>query len=170
MKRAIILFACLLSLYFCKGQESSCINAELYNLVFKELNLHEKKAAKIKIGYKPNESTVDVIHKLKILDDDEIKRFQKSPMDIDYLNCNKLKIEVQSILSNDKIKEDGGYMGYVFSNLISISDYKKCILLHNFVGNTKYEGGKAIGDEVIFILEKKGDNWELTDKKSVGMY
>ena len=100
----------------------------------------------------------------------ELEGFDNLTDEVNYLSCDKLKAKVQSILSNKRIKENGNYMVYMFSGVIPISGSKNCILMSTSVESTKYEGGKAIGDEVIYIFTNINNNWSLEASKSIAMY
>ncbi|MDY8137400.1 hypothetical protein [Aquimarina sp. 2201CG5-10] len=169
MKRIIVFTIVFTSFFFCNGQKSNCTEIALYNLVFKDLELYQKKAVKIEVGYTPTKSVVDIIQRLDIYDTKNIVSF-KNVLSTDYSDCNQLQEALKSILDQKKIKENGRYISYNFSSLITISESEKCILMNTAVRNKNHKGGKAIGDEVLFILKKELDTWKVTNKQSLGSY
>lgn len=99
----------------------------------------------------------------------EMKQFNNL-QNIDYSSCSILQNQIQSILSDKRIRENGGYNGYLFSQVISLSDSKKCILFMSSARNKNYTGGKIVGTEIMYILSKDKDRWKLTDKRGLAMY
>ncbi len=171
MKKAIVFLFIILGILDSIGQENNCNDTELYHLVFEELNLYKKKAVEIEIGYNPNEFTTEGLAMMEIFNNEEMKKFNRdSSQELNPLSCTKLKNQVQSILSDDRIGKNGSYMKYVFSKVIPISDSKKCILMNTIIKSKKYTGGKLIGDEMIYILKNNSGKWSLIDKKSIAMY
>ncbi len=169
-KVAILLWIAILGTFVSKGQERDCANTKVYDLTFKEMNLYEKKATDIEIGYTPHESVIEIIDKLNMFNDKEMKQFNNLPKDVDYQPCIKFRRQIELILSNEKIKENGSYVTYLFSKIISFSDSKKSILSTMAARNKNYEGGKIIGGEIIYVFERKNEKWELIDKKLLAMY
>ncbi|WP_108867799.1 hypothetical protein [Aquimarina aquimarini] len=171
MKRTIIilLVVVLLGIHISKGQERDCSNTKIYNLVFQEMQLYKKKAVEIKIGYEPSKFVIESIGIMDIFDPTEMEQFKSLPEDIDYLSCTKLKSQIELMLSDDLIRENGSYIVHFFSQIISLSDSKKCVLNKTAIGNKNYQGGKIIGHEIIYIFSLIDDKWVLIDKKSVGM-
>ncbi len=152
------------------GQENYCTDAELYNIVFEKLKLYERKAVDIQIGYKPSKFIINSIDEMNIFNEAEMNQFNNLPSDIDYLSCTKLNDQIQSILSDDLIKENGSYNTRKFTNVITLSDFKKVILTYKVSRNKKYKGGKATGGEMIYTLIKKEGEWILEDRKLIAMY
>ncbi len=171
MKRAIICLAMIISgTCISTAQERDCANAKLYNLVFKEMKLYERKAVEIKIGYEPTKFIINSINEMNIFNTKEMDQFNNLPENTDYLSCAKFKRQIELILDDDLIKANGSFTCYKFSKVISISNSKKCLLSYSVSKNIKYEGGKAMGDEVLYIFNRNGNKWMLSDKKSIAMY
>ncbi|PKV48987.1 hypothetical protein ATE84_1003 [Aquimarina sp. MAR_2010_214] len=168
--KKVILIIIALGTFVSKGQERDCSNTKIYNLVFQEMQLYKKKAVEIKVGYKPSKFIIESIDKMNIFDTKEMEQFNNLPKDMDYLSCSKFKRQIELILSDDLIKENGSYNSYKFSKVISLSDSKKCILMYTVAKNRKYEGGKAIGGEILYIYDYHKGKWSLSDKKIVVMY
>ncbi|PKV48990.1 hypothetical protein ATE84_1006 [Aquimarina sp. MAR_2010_214] len=153
----------------CKGQENNCTDTELYTIVFEEMKINKRKAVEIEIGFQVEPSHIEIISKLNIFNKKELEQFNSQTENMDYMLCSKLKKQVQSILSDEIIKEDGSYIKHFFSQIIFLSDSKKCILNKTAIKNKNYEGGKIIGHEIIYIFSLIDDKWVLIDKKSIGM-
>jgi len=152
------------------GQENSCKDTELYDIVFKNMKLYERKAADIQIGYKPNEFTINTIKERNLFSIEEENQLDVILKDTDYTLCNNLQSQIISIISRKKIHKNGSYNSYRFSKVITLSDIKKCILFKSISKNKNYEGGKAMGTEIIYIYSKKNNIWSLTDKQGLVMY
>ena len=152
-----------------QAQKQDCSQAKLYNLVFQEMKLYEKKAATIEIGYTPDEYIIGLIKEMKLLNPNEIKA-NKAVDQEDYLACKEFRNQIALIEDKSLIKENGQYYVFYFSKIISLSDTKKCILFHNGVRSTKYEGGKAMGGEILCILEKDDNTWVVKEKKLIVTY
>ena len=160
----------LLVIYSSQAQQQGCNQAKLYNLVFQEMKLQERKAAAIEIGYIPDEYIIGLIKEMKLLNLNEIKAFNESVDETDYLSCSKFRRKVELLHDKNLIKENGQYYVYYFSKIISLTDTKKYILVKNGVRSTKYEGGKAVGGEILYILEKENDSWIVKEKKPIVTY
>ncbi|WP_062056213.1 hypothetical protein [Aquimarina longa] len=170
MKKVIVFLVVITLITInCKGQENNCTNIGLYTILFEEMKLYERKAVEIEIGFHPEPSHIEIISKLNIFNQNELKPFNNQTKNIDYTSCAKLKEELQSILSNEIVKEDGSYIKHFFSQIISLSNSKKCILNKTAIKNKNYEGGKIIGHEIIYIFNLIDGKWVLIDKKSIGM-
>ncbi|GAA4275174.1 hypothetical protein GCM10022258_44700 [Aquimarina gracilis] len=74
------------------------------------------------------------------------------------------------MLSVDRVKENGRYMTYHFSRVINISNTRKVMLSFISVNSTKCKGGKGVGQEILYIFDYKGNEWVLSDKKSIAIY
>ncbi len=167
----LFLIIVIFNSFISKGQENNCVDTHLYKAVLKELNLYDKKAADIEFGYKPDKSVINIIDKLRIFDEKEMSAIKGfSSKEINYSTCDSLNKEIKLILDPNKIRKNGSYIKYIFSDVISISESKKFILMFNLIKNKKYEGGKAIGGEIMYIFNFNGKEWILTDKKMVSMY
>ncbi|WP_109433963.1 MULTISPECIES: hypothetical protein [Aquimarina] len=172
MKKTILFLATLVfSISLTKAQDElkPCYE-NLYKFAFEDSKLFKNKAAEIDIGYKPSEFVVNSIIEMKLFSKDEIERFTKSIDNEDYKPCAKLKKQVEVLLSDDRIRENGNYMVYFFSKIISLSNSKKVVLSSTSIRSKKHEGGKAIGDERIYIFNKEKDKWALEDKKIIATY
>ncbi len=168
MKKVIVFLLITLSgINFSIGQEDHC-DFKIYKQVFEGSKLFKNKAAKIEVGYKPHKSIIDIIKALEIFNDKEIEAFYNFP-DNDYSNCIKLNRQVELLLSNDRVKEDGSYMIYYFSQVIPVSNSKKAVLSSTSIASKVYRGGKTIGLDVIYIIEKLNNEWVLTSKKPLIM-
>ena len=164
-----IIFTLLIT-YSSRAQQQDCSHVKLYNLVFQEMKLHERKAAAIEIGYTPNEYIIGLIKEMEILNTKEIAAFNEAVDETDYLVCTELRNQISLIEDKSRIKENGQYYVFYFSKIISLSDTRKCILFHNGVRSIKYEGGKAMGGEILYILEKENDSWVVKEKKPLVNY
>lgn len=155
-----------------KGQEYPCTDGVLYDIIFKEMELYERKAVELEIGYKPNASTIELLNKHNILNFNakELKILNQRHKSKNYDRCAKFKKQIQLILSDDVVKENGSYIKHYFSQVISLSDTKKSIFHTTSIASKKYEGGKAIGHNMIFVFSLIDDKWVLIDKKSIEMY
>ncbi|WP_281987634.1 hypothetical protein [Aquimarina aggregata] len=171
MKIVIIFLTILISgTVILNAQETDCADGKLYNLVFKEMNLYEKKTAKIKIGYEPTKFVVDAINDMNLLSKKEMEQFNNLPQDLDYFSCAKFKRQMELTLDTDLIKANGSFNGIEFSKLISLSKTKKCLLRRTVSKSTKYEGGKVTGGEVLYVFNSKNNKWILTHKKTILTY
>ena len=166
----ICLVFTLLITYSSRAQQQDCSQAKPYDLVFQEMKLYEKKAAAIEIGYTPDEYIIGLIKEMKLLNPKDIAAFNKSVDETDYLVCTELRNQISLIEDKSRIKENGQFYVFNFSKIVSLSDTRKCILFHNGLRSTKYEGGKAMGGEILYILEKKNDSWVVTSKKPLVTY
>ena len=166
----ICLVFTLLITYSSRAQQQNCSQAKLYDLVFQEMKLYEKKAAAIEIGYTPDEYIIGLIEEMKPLNPKEIKTFNEAVDETDYPVCTEFRNQISLIEDKSRIKKNGQYYVFYLSKIISLSDTRKCILFHNGVRSIKYEGGKAMGGEILYILEKKNDSWIVTSKKPLVTY
>ena len=171
MKSKIILFTilALLSLHV-YSQQKDCLTARVYEAVFKDIKLGERKVAAIEIGYIPDEYIIDLIKEMEIFNTKEIATFNEAFDETDYLSCTKFKKKVELLEDENLIKDNGDYYVSYFSKLVSLSETRKCVLSRNGVRSTKYEGGKAIGGEILYILEKENDSWIVKEKKAIVTY
>ncbi|WP_152537494.1 hypothetical protein, partial [Aquimarina pacifica] len=166
-KGFVLLLFTLLSTVMSFGQENSCKDTKLYHILFEKMKLYEKKAAKVEVGYTPDKAIMNSINKMDIFNDAELKQFNNQTKHINYSECTKLKDKIQLIESDRKIGENGDYMLYMFSDLFTLSDSKKCIFMSTAMQSINYKGGKVIGDEIVYIFSKLENKWSLIDKKRV---
>ncbi|WP_299312548.1 hypothetical protein [uncultured Aquimarina sp.] len=166
MKKAILILLIVSLNVSVMAQETKCSDTKLYDLVFKEMKLYEKKAFSLKIGYIPDDFTINAVKKLESLDKLEGDKLRK-PLDIvNYEGCTKFERQMKLILEND-LSTNNSFVAYSFSKIISISDSKKGVLAYCSVINKKSKQGKAIGGEVLFLLQKVDNNWNVIDKKNI---
>ncbi len=172
LMKKVILFLAITIAGTCisNGQQVDCGNTKLYDLVFKEMKLYERKAVEIQIGYEPTKFVINSIKGMNIFNNEEMEQFNNLPADTDYLSCTKFRRQIELILDNDHIKPNGSFTCIKFSKIISLSESKKCLLRYTVSKNIKYEGGKAAGGEVLYIFHNKNNKWVLTDKKTILTY
>ena len=166
----ILLAFSLLISYSATTQFPDCLTARAYEAVFKDIGLPVRKAAAIEIGYTPDEYSIGLIKQMKLLNPDELEAFNEAVDETDYLSCAKFRRKVELLQDKNLIKENGQYYVFYFSKIISLSDTRKCILFHNGVRSTKYKGGKAVGGEILYVLEKENDSWIIKEKKPIVTY
>ena len=171
MKSKLIILTILSFLNF-QGysQYRDCITAKAYEVIFQEMKLYERKAAAIEIGYTPDEYIIGLIKEMKLLNPNELKAFNEAVDKTDYLVCTEFGNQISLIEDKSRIKENGQYYVFYFSKIISLSDTKKCILFKNGIRSTKYEGGKTVGGEILYILQKENDSWIVKEKKPLVTY
>ncbi|WP_025740525.1 hypothetical protein [Aquimarina pacifica] len=149
------------------GQVGTCDDTELYHILFEKMKLYEKKAAKVEVGYTPDKTIMNSINKMDIFNDAELKQFNNQTKHINYSDCTNLKDNIQLIISENKINENGTYYMYKFSDLFDLSDSKKCIFLSTAIRSTKSKEGKTVGKGIAYIFTNLENKWSLTDKKRV---
>lgn len=154
------------------GQLEMCGDSKIFNTLFDELHLLDRENYfEVNLDYSPSSFTIE-----SIKDFTELKKTEKTRI-ISFLEkgniiiCDEVLQTIKELGKKKKNKEDGTYMSFSFSKPILVSKKKKCVFLSASVRNKNHEGGKAIGNEMLYLFEKqKNGKWILTVKKVIAEY
>lgn len=167
MKNAIILFF-VLSIFFCHGQNTNCFNTDEYNFIIKDLKLIEKKKYfEVKIGHMPNAFTLGSILETSNFNETESFKIESTSNKLEYIVCDSLQKVVENLTKDRTLINNEPFIVYHLSKTINISKLKKGIIVTLTINSKKYNSGKSIGDEILYLFEKKDGNWQLYLKKVI---
>ncbi len=168
MKKIFLLLINLTFISQCYSQTDSC-EYVLYELILKE-TLMSKHLLDISLDYTPEKNVLESLKASKTFSSKEFTKLNKVlENDIDGI-CKSTREKILELIEGNKERGNGSYEKHLYSKPITVSKSKKCIFSIVVAKNVKYKGGKAIGSEIAYIFNKKGDEWRIIDKKILDSY
>ena len=150
-------------------RSQECPEFEFYELIFKELHPTSIDSLAFSFDYKISNFIINSVQSTDLFSESEQAYF--------IANVNKQSecitnhISLKTLSSNPPIpKANGNYIKKHYTLPIALSENKKILFSYTSIANINYEGGKAFGNEILFVFEKNKDQWSIAKKLSLAQY
>lgn len=163
----ILLYLLLIPPFISRSQE--CSEFVFYELILEEIRPSSMDSLAFSFDYGISDFIIKSIQSTALFDKSEQEHLIAN-MNMQS-ECITNHLSLKTLSANPPIPSASGYfIKKHYSLPITLSENKKVMLSNTSISNVKFDGGKAIGNEILFIFEKKKGKWSIIKKVAVATY